>query len=282
MPKGDLTLPQLKVIAKKYNVPYSNINKPVLVERLLKGRYVKKDNGLLVEIKQGVTASSKLGRQKSVPVRSKQSSLKRQASAPVRPKPKEAPVLQAGRVRYAKFTIAHLREIIERTPWLKGKIKPGTKRVMISKMDDIIRTRSKAERDEHTKIVNEVLGMSAPRPEEEKKPSGRAPKVKSREMKTLVKIKKPEAGEQQMLIKMASKKGFDPITMSMFITDMKFIPYRSTETDPLRDTPLGVQLYKNTSEDEADVRAELKSITNMIPQKADDRKIIFGVKKNKK
>lgn len=276
MPKGDLTIPQLKVIAKKHNVPYSNINKPVLVERLLKGKYIKKEEGLLVEIK----TSSKLGRQKSVPLKQKQSSLKRQASAPVRPKPKEAPVLQAGRVGYAKFTIAHLREIIERTPWLKDKIKPGTKRIMISKIDNILKTRSKAERDEHTKLINEVLGMSAPRPEEEKKPS--KPKVKSREMKTLVKIKKPEAGEQQMLIKMASKKGFDPITMGMFITDMKFIPYRSTETDPLRDTPLAVHLYKNTSEDEADVRAELKSITNMIPQKADDRKIIFGVKKNKK
>ncbi len=278
MPKGDLTIPQLKVIAKKHNVPYSNINKPVLVERLLKGKYIKKEEGLLVEIK----TSSKLGRQKSVPLKQKQSSLKRQASAPVRSKPKESPVLQARRVGYATFTIAHLREIIERTPWLKGKIKPGTKRVMISKMDAIIPTRSRAERDEHRKLVNEVLGMSAPRPLSPPRPSKSKPIVKSREMKTLVKIKKPEAGEKQMIIKMASKKGFDPITMSMFINDMKFIPFRSTETDPLKDTPLAVHLYKNTSEDEDDVRAELKSITNMIPLKAEDRKIIFGVKKNKK
>tara|TARA_R110002012_G_scaffold3501_4_gene16177 strand:+ start:1794 stop:1922 length:129 start_codon:yes stop_codon:yes gene_type:complete len=42
MPKGDLLLPELRAIARKNKVPYSNINKPVLVERLLKGKYIKK------------------------------------------------------------------------------------------------------------------------------------------------------------------------------------------------------------------------------------------------
>ena len=276
MPKGDLLLPELRAIARKNKVPYSNINKPVLVERLLKAGHVKRDKGLLVEIKK-----RDLGRQKSVPLKQKQSPLKRQTSVPVRPKPKEAPRLQIGGSKI-DLTIPQIRDIIKVNNF---KINPvgKTKERLLLEINVIVNKMKGETREKYTKSVLDVINADAPIPDENKKKKEEPkPKVKSREMKTLVKIKKPEAGEKQMLIKMASKKGFDPITMSMFINDMKFIPYRSTETNPLKDIPLAVHLYKNTSEDEADVRAELKSITNMIPQKADDRKIIFGVKKNKK
>jgi hypothetical protein len=113
----------------------------------------------------------------------------------------------------------------------------------------------------------------APKPKEPKKEE-----TKSKKLMKIANIQNPKSGESQYIVKIATtqKNGFDPIIMNELITEDGWTAFKSTEKDPIRDGPIVVHLFKNTDDDERDVRNEVKSaFAGMDPKK---RKILIGKK----
>jgi FtsZ-interacting cell division protein ZipA len=113
----------------------------------------------------------------------------------------------------------------------------------------------------------------APKPKEPKKEE-----TKSKKLIKIANIEKPESGETQYILKIATteKQGFDPIRMNELINDDGWTAFKSTEKDPIKGSPVAVHLFKNTDDDESDVRFEVKSA--FAGMDAKKRKILFGKK----
>jgi hypothetical protein len=113
----------------------------------------------------------------------------------------------------------------------------------------------------------------APKPKEPKKEE-----PKSRTLMKIANIQKPKSGESQYILKIATieKQGFDPIRMNELIKEDGWTAFKSTEKDPIQGGPIVVHLFKNTDDDESDVRGEVKNaFAGMDPKK---RKILIGKK----
>ncbi len=113
----------------------------------------------------------------------------------------------------------------------------------------------------------------APKP----KPPPKKQEPKSRKLIKIANIQKPKSGESQYILKIATieKDGFDPIIMDQLKED-GWTGFKSTEKDWVRDGPIVVHLFKNTDDDEGDVRSEVKSA--FAGMKPNQRKILIGKK----
>jgi len=113
----------------------------------------------------------------------------------------------------------------------------------------------------------------APKP----KPPPKKQEPKSRKLIKIANIQKPKSGESQYILKIATieKDGFDPIRMNQLKED-GWTAFKSTEKDWERDGPIVVHLFKNTDDDEGDVRTEVKDA--FAGMKPNQRKILIGKK----